>query len=132
LGFYERKQGLRSWCEDGHPDEHRFRRNGWNPVWLTRSKEEILKWVSAANTLVFTAHETPVDRPIQLPTETAPRPKSQFVSNLQHVWDNSKAKLQQTARQLGMDSTKFDPARRTLDFDSEKVMGKTSSHYRKI
>jgi hypothetical protein len=40
---------MRSWCEDGHPDEDRYRRHGWNPVWHTNSKAAILAWVKEYN-----------------------------------------------------------------------------------
>ena len=45
IGFYNHKQDLRSWCADGHPDEHRFQKNGWNPVYFADTKEDIVKWV---------------------------------------------------------------------------------------
>lgn len=119
LGFYNKQHGLRSWCEDGHPDENRFRQNEWNPVWSTDSKDAILKWVAVANTPALDRISTPVDQFISQQHHTAPRPRSQFVSNIRQAWDNKKATLQLTARQLGMESGAMDSARRILDFDVE-------------
>jgi hypothetical protein len=49
LGFYNKQQDKRSWCEDGHPDEERFRKNGWNPATHSQSKDTILNWVQKYN-----------------------------------------------------------------------------------
>jgi hypothetical protein len=38
---------------------------------------------------------------------------------MQQAWNNSKARLQLTARQLGLDSGKKDAARRVLEFEEE-------------
>jgi hypothetical protein len=122
LGFFNQQQGLRIWCQDGHKDEERLRMNGWNPVWSTTSKDAILKWVSAANTPTFDKHQTPSDHTISDIQNTTPRAKSQFVSNLQQAWDNSKARLQMTAHQLGMETSTKDSARMTLEFEEEATI----------
>ena len=119
LSFFNAQQQLRSWCEDGHRDEERFRKNGWNPVWSTTSKEDILRWVAEANTPTLKQHSTPSDQTISQQQNTAPRAKSQLVNNMQQAWNNSKARLQLTARQLGLDSGKKDAARRVLEFEEE-------------
>ena len=88
-------------------------------MWSTDSKDAILKWVAVANTPALDRISTPVDQFISQQHHTAPRPRSQFVSNIRQAWDNGKAQLQLTARQLGMESGAMDSARRTLDFDVE-------------
>ena len=49
IGVANRTQGLRCWFVDGHPDEDRYRKNGWNPIWHTYSKEDMLQWVKEGN-----------------------------------------------------------------------------------
>jgi hypothetical protein len=140
LGFYNRQQDLRSWCADGHPDQNRFRQNGWNPIYFADTKAEIMKWVmehSAPITSIKTAssggevkagtellrderadEETPIDRGISKPPPNRARPVA--ASQAKRSWGNALDKLKETARQLGMDSTAKDPTRRTLNFDEEQ------------
>ena len=133
IGFYNRKQDLRSWCQDGHPDENRFRTNGWNPVWSADTKEDILRWVMDKNSTSSLSNQqsndngdsventktnmrstdgTSNDQGKQALDET---PKNQGISNKlqdrtkhgggnqsKSAWGNAMAKLQETARQLGI------------------------------
>jgi hypothetical protein len=112
IGFYNRKQDLRSWCQDGHPDENRFRENGWNPVWSADTKEDILKWAMHKNSTSSlstqrSGNETPQDQGIsnKLPKRSQPAGGNRSKS----AWGNAMAKLQETARQLGMEMARQDP-----------------------
>ena len=140
IGFYNHKQNLRSWCADGHPDEDRFRKNGWNPVYFADRKEDIVKWVmqQPAVTVATTKPsqdggddipksgmhrekqadaETPVDHGI---TKVQPdRARISAASQAKRSWGNALGKLKETARQLGMDTASKDPTCRTLNFDTE-------------
>ena len=138
IGFYNRKQDLRSWCTDGHPDEDRFRQNGWNPVYYATSKDDILQWVVARVKSTASSNPestggttdlgsnndpeaiidgTPANQEISQPPPG--RARLSAASQAKRSWGNALDKLKETARQLGMDSSAKDPTRRALNFDEE-------------
>ena len=128
LDSINRKQDLHSWCVDGHPDENRFRENGWNPVWFTDSIDDIIKWVMAKNVANPTITQKPAGReinstkpaadrerhedktPLNRGISQAPpgRTKTQGSNQSKSSWGNAQAKLQETARNLGMEPTRKD------------------------
>jgi hypothetical protein len=134
IGFYNLKQNLWSWCTDGHPDKHRFRKNGWNPVYFADTKEDIVKWVMQQPALTTsptgegilttgtnpderTDDETPIDRGIsRLQPDQA---RSLATSQAKRSWGSALDKLKETARQLGINTAAKDPTRWTLNFEEE-------------